>query len=181
MIELKIQIERREEKVIIRLQPPLFSDIHEEAHAASVVYGLILGLQREQSCLDIHFAEAASVPGWLESGWRESVHFIPIIDDSARNFLLDGNCPKCQARASLLTGPAAGVMRDVLCVACHTEFNVGPLTAEVIASPADRSRLEEYGLLRRCSVCGCTRNRACIGPNGIPCHWVAWTLCSECQ
>lgn len=33
---------------------------------------------------------------------------------------------------------------------------------------------------RVCRVCGCTSERACV-TNGVPCHWVADTLCSACE
>lgn len=32
---------------------------------------------------------------------------------------------------------------------------------------------------RRCRVCGCTQNQACVTDAG-PCHWVAPDLCSGC-
>jgi hypothetical protein len=33
---------------------------------------------------------------------------------------------------------------------------------------------------RVCSHCGCTDEDACIGSDGLPCHWVTPTLCSAC-
>jgi hypothetical protein len=32
---------------------------------------------------------------------------------------------------------------------------------------------------RKCRVCGCTNDKACITPEG-PCSWVEWDLCSAC-
>ncbi|GAB3884433.1 hypothetical protein [Terrabacter terrigena] len=34
---------------------------------------------------------------------------------------------------------------------------------------------------RRCRVCGCTDDQACPGAGTMPCHWIAWDLCSACQ
>jgi hypothetical protein len=34
--------------------------------------------------------------------------------------------------------------------------------------------------LRKCRVCGCTDNRACVDENGVPCHWIEPDLCSAC-
>lgn len=34
--------------------------------------------------------------------------------------------------------------------------------------------------VRECRVCGCTDERACVGADGRPCHWVAADLCSAC-
>lgn len=31
---------------------------------------------------------------------------------------------------------------------------------------------------RRCRVCGCDNNHACVGPDGRACHCVEWDLCS---
>jgi hypothetical protein len=33
---------------------------------------------------------------------------------------------------------------------------------------------------RLCAHCGCTEGDACIGADGLPCHWVTPTLCSAC-
>ncbi|MBX3488888.1 GNAT family N-acetyltransferase [Parvibaculum sp.] len=33
--------------------------------------------------------------------------------------------------------------------------------------------------MRRCRVCGCTQNKACVTPAG-PCWWIAADLCSGC-
>lgn len=42
---------------------------------------------------------------------------------------------------------------------------------------------EDTGLFdaRVCRVCGCTDDAACVGEDGIPCHWVEWDLCSQCE
>ena len=34
----------------------------------------------------------------------------------------------------------------------------------------------------RCALCGCTEERACVGPGGVPCGWVdeTRTLCTAC-
>jgi hypothetical protein len=34
---------------------------------------------------------------------------------------------------------------------------------------------------RRCRVCGCTEDKACINEAGQPCHWIAADLCSACE
>jgi hypothetical protein len=34
---------------------------------------------------------------------------------------------------------------------------------------------------RRCNICGCTTEDACLGHDGEPCHWVTPTLCSACM
>ena len=34
--------------------------------------------------------------------------------------------------------------------------------------------------LVECRVCGCTDVHACIGDDGLPCHWVEEDLCSNC-
>jgi hypothetical protein len=33
---------------------------------------------------------------------------------------------------------------------------------------------------QKCKFCGCTEERACIGPDGQACHWVADDWCSAC-
>jgi hypothetical protein len=38
-------------------------------------------------------------------------------------------------------------------------------------SPAD---------VRTCRKCDCTEDKACIGNDGLPCHWVSQDLCSVC-
>lgn len=36
--------------------------------------------------------------------------------------------------------------------------------------------------VRKCRVCGCTENNACIDPEtGWPCHWIEEDLCSACE
>jgi hypothetical protein len=35
-------------------------------------------------------------------------------------------------------------------------------------------------LIRECRLCGCTDDRACVGADGNPCHWVWDDLCSAC-
>lgn len=32
-----------------------------------------------------------------------------------------------------------------------------------------------------CRVCDCTDITACIGEDGLPCHWVEPDLCSHCN
>lgn len=42
----------------------------------------------------------------------------------------------------------------------------------------------EIGMPGVCTVCGCTDDRACVGPGGEPCSWVPGTghrLCSACE
>lgn len=34
--------------------------------------------------------------------------------------------------------------------------------------------------VRECRLCGCTDDNACVGADGLPCHWVAADLCSAC-
>lgn len=36
-------------------------------------------------------------------------------------------------------------------------------------------------LISTCRGCGCTDQNACIGPAGVPCHWIANGVCSECK
>jgi len=35
--------------------------------------------------------------------------------------------------------------------------------------------------IRKCRVCGCTDDNACINEYGEPCHWVETDLCSNCS
>lgn len=44
-------------------------------------------------------------------------------------------------------------------------------------NPATGSMFED---LVECRVCGCTDVHACIGDDGVPCHWVEDDLCSNC-
>ncbi len=33
---------------------------------------------------------------------------------------------------------------------------------------------------RKCRVCGCTQEKACLDEGRVPCHWIAEDLCSSC-
>jgi len=46
--------------------------------------------------------------------------------------------------------------------------SVLPVDAEAAAEP------------RRCHICGCDDDHACMDSDGRPCHWVAGNLCSAC-
>ncbi len=56
-----------------------------------------------------------------------------------------------------------------VCEPCYRRHERGELT-EIEADE-----------IRKCRVCGCTDERACVIDDGIPCHWVADDLCSVCE
>jgi hypothetical protein len=93
--------------------------------------------------------------------------------------LLSGSCPICHGW-DFVAGPRGGECRNVLCVMCLAEYNVGPLTAELLGHRASEDRQADvYHVLRRCRVCRCTDNRACVTEAG-PCSWFSWDLCTAC-
>lgn len=60
--------------------------------------------------------------------------------------LASGFCPNCESR-DLVAGPRGGLARNVLCLSCRVEFNVGPAAAQVIAEQCPVERMREiYGV-----------------------------------
>lgn len=132
--------------------------------------------KEDRARLDGIAAGLESVP--LETVWRVA----------KAEGLLDG----------LTFEPTRGHVRVLLCLADQEGtlddfmFALGGAAmeetkAKVAAAPKLNGGFVEIdenvmdGDAQTCRVCGCTDTSACVGDDGLPCHWVADDLCSKCS
>lgn len=70
---------------------------------------------------------------------------------------MEFRCPECeQGKCANCTGWALSELDNEIACECACQRNV-----------------------RRCRICRCTDDRACLTPTG-PCHWIEQDLCSAC-
>ncbi|MDD5081747.1 MAG: hypothetical protein PHU08_00095 [Dehalococcoidales bacterium] len=81
-----------------------------------------------------------------------------------------------KTEASQLYAPGA-----VYCITPTSKEIAIAVAATSRPEPVSRWELQLPEPVRRCRVCGCTENNACIDRRtGEPCHWVEADLCSNC-
>jgi len=70
---------------------------------------------------------------------------------------------------------------SVYCITPTTEEIARAVAAQNEPAPVYRWELPQLrqAEVRRCRVCGCTDDNACMGPEG-PCSWAEIDLCSSC-
>jgi len=71
---------------------------------------------------------------------------VPILDEDELRLWFSEHkcCPDCGSE-SFLGGPRSGLVQNVLCFGCHSEFNVNPLEIHRLGDPGD-GRLDIYGV-----------------------------------
>jgi hypothetical protein len=93
-------------------------------------------------------------------------------------------CPDCYAVWYIVTQPACEVVPYKIREATMEQLRRALLQLQ--GKPNSRSkvaaieaRLRKFKKERKCRVCGCTWDKACMTALG-PCSWVEWDLCSAC-
>lgn len=64
-----------------------------------------------------------------------------------------GVCPACN-HSKFALGPRAGLARNIVCVHCFREYNVGPAGAIIIAYRCSDTRLEDFFGIVTNPICG---------------------------